>query len=153
GPEPFDVVVHACGSGGTAAGVALGVAAHGVAARVVAAAVCDDRAYFEGVIAGLVTEARALRPELPLPAPLEIAEGSRGPAYGVPTAAQLDLIGRVARETGLLFDPVYTGKALHALTHLSPRPRRALLLHTGGLPGLLAHPDLLAPLLGTPAGG
>src|SRR5580700_11198334 len=46
GQEPFDVVVHACGSGGTAAGVALGAAHHGVARSVRAMAVCDSAAYF-----------------------------------------------------------------------------------------------------------
>ncbi|HSQ61640.1 MAG TPA: pyridoxal-phosphate dependent enzyme, partial [Polyangiaceae bacterium] len=51
GGGPFDAVVHACGSGGTAAGVALGCGVHGVAKRVHAVAVCDDAAYFEHVVA------------------------------------------------------------------------------------------------------
>ena len=44
GPKGFDAVAHACGSGGTAAGVVLGAALHGVAPTVLAMAVCDDRA-------------------------------------------------------------------------------------------------------------
>jgi D-cysteine desulfhydrase len=46
-----------------------------------------------------------------------------------------------------LFDPVYTGKALFGLKELQPKPARALFLHTGGLPGLLAQSDVLAPLI------
>ncbi len=37
---------QACGSGGTAAGVALGVRLSGAATRVHAYGVCDDEAYF-----------------------------------------------------------------------------------------------------------
>src|SRR5262249_34843846 len=42
GGAPFDLVVHACGSGGTAAGVVLGAGHHRVARAVRAMAVCDD---------------------------------------------------------------------------------------------------------------
>ena len=59
GEAPFDVVVHACGSGGTAAGVALGAAQFGVAQSVRAMAVCDDAAYFERTIERIVLEARS----------------------------------------------------------------------------------------------
>src|SRR5690349_23034029 len=47
GGAPFDLVVHACGSGGTAAGVVLGAARHEVAEEVRAMAVCDDAPTFE----------------------------------------------------------------------------------------------------------
>ncbi|HEX7601812.1 MAG TPA: pyridoxal-phosphate dependent enzyme, partial [Polyangiaceae bacterium] len=59
GGARFDTIVHACGSGGTAAGVALGAGTHRVASEVRAVAVCDDAAYFERVIAAIVREARA----------------------------------------------------------------------------------------------
>ena len=52
--RPFDVVAHACGSGGTAAGVALGAAAFGVARETWAFAVCDDRQYFTKTIARIL---------------------------------------------------------------------------------------------------
>ena len=60
---PFDAIVHACGSGGTAAGVALGAAAHGVANQVIAMAVCDDAPTFEAGHRAIVGEARALDTE------------------------------------------------------------------------------------------
>ena len=68
-------------------------------------------------------------------------------AYGLASAEQLAFIVEVARKTGLLFDPVYTGKALFGLSRLEPKPANALFLHTGGLPGLLAQSEALAPLV------
>jgi D-cysteine desulfhydrase len=142
----FDVVVHACGSGGTAAGVALGASRFGVAPRVRTMAVCNDRAYFEAAIARIVSEARAWDPALVEPAELVVDDHARGPAYGVSTAEQRDVIGRVARSAGLVLDPVYTGKAmqgLHAAVERGDvaRGARVLFVHTGGLPGLLAQGD------------
>jgi D-cysteine desulfhydrase len=147
GPRAFDVVVHACGSGGTAAGVALGIRRHRVADVAHAVAVCDDRAYFEECIARITAEACALDPALEPEARPIIHDVWKGPAYGLASEEQLAFLIEVARRTGLLLDPVYTGKAMFGLSRLEPKPRRALFLHTGGLPGLLAQADTLGPLV------
>jgi D-cysteine desulfhydrase len=141
---PFDEIVHACGSGGTAAGVVLGAARYDVARRVRAVAVCDDAAYFERAIDRIVVEARGHDPELTKRAPLVVDESSRGPAYGAMSDDQKQLLARVARASGTILDPVYTGKAMHALVQAVARgdlakDSRVLFLHTGGLPGLLAQ--------------
>ena len=62
GPAGFDAVVHACGSGGTAAGIALGARRFEVAPLVHAIAVCDDRSYFEATIGRIVLEATGSNP-------------------------------------------------------------------------------------------
>jgi D-cysteine desulfhydrase len=144
GPARFDAVAHACGSGGTAAGVWIGAAEHGVAEQTLAFAVCDDSAYFEAAITRIRTEAVALG------APracnqLRVLDRWKGPAYAVADAAQLEFIRQVARRSGLLLDPVYTGKALYGLSQLEPRPTRVLFIHSGGLPGLLAEADRFEP--------
>jgi D-cysteine desulfhydrase len=143
GGAPFDLVVHACGSGGTAAGVALGAAAYGVAREVRPMAVCDDTPTFEARIAGIVAEARALVPALPEPARVVVDDRAKGPAYAVSTPEQRRLMARVARESGLVLDPVYTGKAFLGLARMAEAGEigraRVLFLHTGGLPGLLAQ--------------
>jgi D-cysteine desulfhydrase len=149
GEAPFDVVVHACGSGGTAAGVALGAAHYGVARSVRAMAVCDDQAYFEGTIARIVGEARAWHAALGAPAPLHVDDTAKGPAYAVSTPEQRETVVAVARASGLVLDPVYTGKAMHGLKQAVERGEiargaRVLFLHTGGLPGLLAQGDTFA---------
>jgi D-cysteine desulfhydrase len=144
-PRELDLIGFACGSGGTAAGIALGLGRFPeVAERAVAFAVCDDRTYFERVIADIMAEARRLEPGLPEPGPLEIRDEFKGPGYGVPSPEQLEFLLEVARVSGLILEPTYTGKALFGLARLSPKPRRALFVHTGGLPGLLAESELIA---------
>jgi len=153
GPGPFDEIVHACGSGGTAAGIALGAGATGVARRVRAVAVCDDAAYFEGVIARIVREARALDAALGEPTELVVDEEARGPGYAVMDAGQRRFLVDVARASGVILDPVYTGKAMFGLARAVARGdvargARVLFVHTGGLPGLLADGDALLGELG-----
>jgi len=148
GPTPFEVVVHACGSGGTAAGVALGARKHKVAGRVRAVIVCDDATYFRKVTDRVVGEAMGWG-GLSSPAPIDFDEDARGPRYGVMTGEQRAFVVRVARASGLVVDPVYTGKALYGLERAAAkgaiRPgARVLFLHTGGLPGLLAEGDAFA---------
>jgi D-cysteine desulfhydrase len=144
-PGDIDLIAFACGSGGTAAGVALGLARYpNVAARAAAFAVCDDRAYFEAKVTRIVDEARALDPTLGPAGALDIYDQFKGPAYGVASREQLDFIVGVARASGLLLDPTYTGKALFGLAQLAHKPARALFVHTGGLPGLLAESQLMA---------
>ncbi len=146
-PRDLDSVAFACGSGGTAAGVALGIARFGVAKRADAFAVCDDKSHFENQIAGIISEATRRRPELGSPARLDIHD-ARGPGYGVMDEEQLAFLHTVAQRVGLILDPVYTGKALFGLSRLEDKPNRVLFLHTGGLPGLMAQADVLFP---TPA--
>lgn len=143
---PFDVVAHACGSGGTAAGVALGSAVHGVAREAWAFAVCDDSAYFEKVIARIAAEARAIDPSLPAieDTVFAVDDAARGPAYGVMSDEQRRFLVEVARASGVVLDPVYTGKALFGVAQAVSRGEirrgsKVLFIHTGGLPGLLAQ--------------
>jgi D-cysteine desulfhydrase len=148
GPSPYDVVVHACGSGGTAAGVALGSAFFGVARSVRAVAVCDDAAYFERTIERIVAEARAFDPLLPEAPAWVVDDHARGPGYGVMDPEQRELLVEVTRQSGLVIDPVYTGKALHGLKLAVERGEiargaRVLFVHTGGLAGLLAEGEAL----------
>lgn len=146
-PARLGAVVHACGSGGTAAGVALGAALHEVAPTVLAMAVCDDSAYFEEVATRLMAEAKKHLPRAPDNHGLRVLDAFKGPAYGVATADQLRFIGEVARASGLVLDPVYTGKALYGLARMPNKPSTALFIHTGGLPGLLADGSTLLSAL------
>ena len=148
GGKPFDLIIHACGSGGTAAGCALGARRHRVADAVCAMAVCDDSATFERRIAAIIAEARALDPTLGEPARWWVDDGAKGPAYGVSTPEQRTCMVETARLSGLVLDPVYTGKAMHGLWQRRRadelEARRILFLHTGGLPGMLAQGESFA---------
>jgi D-cysteine desulfhydrase len=127
--------------------LALGVAATEIASQVTAIAVCDSRAYFETVTRQIIAEARALEPSLPSAAPLVLEDEYIGPGYGLMSDEQKAFLIEVAQRTGLVLDPVYSGKALFALAQLKSKPRNVLFIHTGGLPGLLAQADDFAPLL------
>ena len=135
-PSGFDAVFCAVGSGGTLAGLALGAdigPLHGVA-------VCDDRATFSAIVHRIAGEAGR-----PLPAEGErwrVVEGYQGPGYGVATPEIWSTIARVARLEGMLLDPVYTGKAMHALVQEVAAGRirgRILFWHTGGAFGLFGR--------------
>ncbi len=106
-------------------------------------AVCDDAPYFERTIARIVGEARAWDSSLEEAAELTVDDSAKGPAYGVSTSEQRETIVRVARASGVVLDPVYTGKAMHGLADAITRGdvqrgARVLFVHTGGLPGLIA---------------
>lgn len=139
-----DFIVHACGSGGTAAGLALGVARLGLETRVISYAVCDDVAYFNEKIDRIVDQAAARYPGLPDSSGVsyEVLDEFKGVGYALSTPQELAFLVEVARTDGLLFDPVYSGKALGGLvTQLRRgelyRPGNTVLfVHTGGLFGL-----------------
>jgi D-cysteine desulfhydrase len=142
-PSRFDAVAVACGSGGTAAGCVVGARAFAVAPQVHAFAVCDDAATFKVVIERIVSESLRLRAAPGPLAELFVHDDWKGPAYGVLDQGQRRFILEVARGSGVILDPVYTGKALFGLARLTPKPKRALFVHTGGLPGLLAEADAM----------
>ncbi|MCB9729317.1 MAG: D-cysteine desulfhydrase family protein [Deltaproteobacteria bacterium] len=147
---PSSVVV-ATGSGGTVAGLALGFRALELPVRTVGVAVCDDEATFMGIAADIAAEART-RYGLQAPADegLRIVDGFQGRGYALSTPDELALLRDTARLDGLVLDPVYTLKAFRALLSLAPSGAlgpRVLFVHTGGIFGLFAASDALAPLL------
>jgi D-cysteine desulfhydrase len=139
-------IVYAAGSGGTGAGIELGLRLHEwTGARAVGFAVCDDRAFFQERIAAIAGEA-SRRWNLGItvaPHDVEIDDRFIGPGYAQTTPEMLDAIGDVARTEGLILDPVYTGKAFFGMMRVLAEDPRALgdtvvFLHTGGIFGLFA---------------
>ncbi|MGM0576995.1 MAG: 1-aminocyclopropane-1-carboxylate deaminase/D-cysteine desulfhydrase [Myxococcota bacterium] len=152
GAPPTSVVVPT-GSGGTLAGLALGFAERGVPVRAVGIPVGDDAATFRAIVRRIADEAsdRFGLPALPDDA-VDLVDGYQGRGYALSTPGELALIRDVARRDGLVLDPVYTGKAFGALLELARRSpdrlgHRPLFVHTGGLFGLFAFAEPLAPLL------
>jgi D-cysteine desulfhydrase len=75
------------------------------------------------------------------PADLQIDRRQIGSGYGEFTERAREAIKLAARTEGLFLDPTYTGRAMASLVAGSvPRHGRTVFLHTGGLPGLFAHP-------------
>jgi D-cysteine desulfhydrase len=132
-------IAYAAGSGGTGAGIELGLRLAGLRdAKAVGFAVCNDARYFREAIAALCAEARRRWPALPeVPAgEIEVDDRFVGPGYAEATEEGLEIIRGAAREDGVLLDPVYTGKAMLGLAGRaregSLASRRAVLVHTGG---------------------
>ncbi len=120
-PAPATVVT-AVGSGGTAAGLALGFRLAGLEARVVGVVVNDMLPLDAPVISGLANQtADLLRSRgavldlAPLsPRDLTMRRDWLGTTYGDPTPASTTAVADAAR-SGLTLEPVYTGKAVAAI--------------------------------------
>lgn len=139
--EPPTSIVVATGSGGTLAGLLIGLKLRGLDIPAHGVCVCDDASYFESAVTRISSEATDRWPSLPLVAGNEISivEGYVGIGYAISTPEEQEDISGVARKTGLFLDPVYTGKAFRALMKEPDRfGERPLFIHTGGIFGLMA---------------
>lgn len=140
-PEPAQVVVPV-GTGGTAAGLALGFQLAGLRTRVVGVVVNDQLRLDPQVLARLarrtanLLERRGARlGHLRLePGMLDLTRDQIGAGYGHPTEAAKRAAG-LAAEEGLPLDPVYAAKAMAGLLALRAEDRLGdpvLFLHTDG---------------------
>jgi len=149
-------VVYACGSGGTGAGLILGAKLleldkRGI--RVAGINVCDDRAYFVDKISQICAEAEdrwQIGANVTVD-DIDIVDGHVGRGYAKSRPEELATIRDLCRTDGVIFDPVYTGKAFHGmLTELDKDPARfgsaVAFLHTGGTYGLFAPSDIASVL-------
>jgi len=137
----FSDLVFACGSAGTAAGLAVGACRSRCVQRVHAVNVCWNRDYFAKRIRSLVKE---MGQKDAVEDWVDIVDGYVGDGYARSRPEELERLCRTARATGIILDPVYTGKAFHGLCgELAANParfagRRILFIHTGGAVALFA---------------
>lgn len=140
-PEPAHVVVPA-GTGGTAAGLALGFQLAGLPTRVVGVVVNDQLRLGAPVFARLAHRTAALLErrgahlgQLQLePGMLDLTRDQIGAGYGHPTEAATRAAALAAEER-LSLDPVYTAKAMAGLLALREEGRLrgpVLFVHTDG---------------------
>ncbi|KAK3155414.1 hypothetical protein QOZ80_2BG0203030 [Eleusine coracana subsp. coracana] len=147
----FDDIVVACGSGGTIAGFALGSRLSSLKAKVHAFSVCDDPEYFYDYTQGLID---GLQSGLDSRDIVSI-ENAKGLGYAINTSEELKFVTDVAAATGVILDPVYSGKATYGmLKDMAANPakwkgRKVLFVHTGGLLGLYDKADQLSSLAGS----
>lgn len=140
-PEPERVVV-AVGTGGTAAGLALGLQMAGLRTRVTGVVVNDQLRLDATVVARLARRTAALLERrgarlgaLRLdPGMLDLTRDQIGAGYGHPTEAA-GRAAALATEERLTLDPVYTAKAMAGLLALREEGRLGgpvLFVHTDG---------------------
>uniref|UniRef100_A0A0E0CS38 D-cysteine desulfhydrase n=1 Tax=Oryza meridionalis TaxID=40149 RepID=A0A0E0CS38_9ORYZ len=151
GDVQFDDIVVACGSGGTIAGLALGSKLSSLKAKVHAFSVCDDPGYFHSYVQDLID---GLHSDLRSHDLVNI-ENAKGLGYAMNTAEELKFVKDIATATGIVLDPVYSGKAAYGmLKDMGANPtkwkgRKILFVHTGGLLGLYDKVDELSSLSGS----
>lgn len=131
----LSVVVVAVGSGGTMAGLVAALGTHRVL----------------GVATGAVPDARATVSALVIEmgcstVGLQVDNDQIGPGYEYYTDGSRQAVMLAARSEGIVLDPTYTGRAMAGLVAVGTRQTlpagRIVFLHTGGMPGLFAHPAL-----------
>ncbi|XP_073100646.1 D-cysteine desulfhydrase 1, mitochondrial [Elaeis guineensis] len=146
----FDDIVVACGSGGTIAGLSLGSRLSNLKAKVHAFAVCDDPGYFYNFVQGLIDGLDAGIDSHDI---VNIQD-AKGLGYAMNTSEELKFVKDIADATGVVLDPVYSGKAAYGmLKDMSANPakwrgRKVLFIHTGGLLGLYDKVDQMASMVG-----
>ncbi|MEA3338916.1 MAG: D-cysteine desulfhydrase family protein [Chloroflexota bacterium] len=139
----FDHIALPSSSGGTQAGLMVGVRALGFEGRVLGISIDLAAGKLQQLLADLATETAerlgmgfAFTPE-----DFAVNDDYLGGGYGVVSDLEREAIRVMARAEGVLLDPVYTGRAFGGLLDLIRRGtfdagERVLFWHTGGTTGL-----------------
>ncbi|HEX2324661.1 MAG TPA: pyridoxal-phosphate dependent enzyme, partial [Chloroflexota bacterium] len=143
---PGAVRIYLASLGGTGGGLALAAKLLAPEMRVVCFTPMDSVALR---LPKLLAEANAAAELLGIPERLEAGDLTMhdetiGAGYGIPTAEGTDALRLVARQEGILLDPVYTAKAMaglidHIRRGVVGRDETVVFVHTGGLPALFAY--------------
>lgn len=145
----IDALVHATGSSGTQAGLVAGLCALGSDIHLLGIGVRAPRERQEAMVYDLAGQTMDY-----LGMGICVGRDSVrancdyvGAGYGVPTPGMCAAIRTLARLEGLLFDPVYSGKALDGLIDQVGKGYfkgmdNVVFLHTGGSAALFAYPQI-----------
>ncbi|XP_051123181.1 putative D-cysteine desulfhydrase 1, mitochondrial [Andrographis paniculata] len=150
GEVSFDDIVVACGSGGTIAGLSVGSWLSDLGSKVHAYCVCDDPDYFYEFTQNLLD---GLQANVDSHNIVEI-KNAKGLGYAMNTAEELAFVRDIAEATGVILDPVYSGKAAYGMMRdMGENPgkwrgRKVLFIHTGGLLGLYDKVEQMSSLVG-----
>jgi D-cysteine desulfhydrase len=146
----LDQVVCASGSAGTQAGLVVGLAGNNSNLPLTGINVSRSREEQEPKVLKLAEETAAILGVMSgIPREAVTCLGDWvGPGYSLPTPGMVEAVRMVAREEGILLDPVYTGKAMAGLIGLIRQGRfrkgeHVLFVHTGGSPALYVYQDVL----------
>jgi D-cysteine desulfhydrase len=136
-------IVFANGSAGTASGILLGAALLGINLKIYPVIVLDSKEQVYHEIETLTSECIiefGLNVKVNMKN-VEIIEGYSEEGYKNINPDKIKLINKFFRETGILLDPVYTGKAFVAYYEnflKNKKNSNVMFLHTGGIFGVFA---------------
>jgi L-cysteate sulfo-lyase len=151
--QGFDWLVMATGSTGTQAGLVAGFQAIGHTLPVMGVSVRQPRERQMNAVHGLTqrTLEKLGAEGVPLSRIL-VDDGYVGEGYGIPAESTMEAIRLLARQEGILLDPVYSAKGMAGLIGMIRQgffkpTDNVLFLHTGGATALFAYQEqLLASL-------
>lgn len=142
----FDRIVAAVGSGGTYAGLCMGnTEFFNGEKKITGFNVCDDAEFFKKRSEEIIEEAQKyLDGNIIVKAEdMDIIDGYVGIGYAQSRPEELEFIQKTARKEGVIFDPVYTGKAMYGMMKeiekgTFEKGENVLFIHTGGLFGIFS---------------
>jgi L-cysteate sulfo-lyase len=147
----LEAIVHASGTGGTQAGLLVGMGLVAPWVSVIGIDVDAEAERVRGDVRRLTADVADFldAPGLLAKHPVEVVADYAGSNYGLPTASTIEAIELGARLEGLVLDPVYSGKGMAGLIGLIREGRftpgqHVLFVHTGGAPGLFAYRSAFA---------
>jgi D-cysteine desulfhydrase len=153
GAPRFDTVVVSDGTGGSHAGLLMGKQLTGLPGEIVGVPVTApaDRVR-ERIVATIGAAIRRCGFAIEVPRTVNLLDGYQGANAPEAPGEDLAVLVRLAREEGLLLDPVYTARGFRVLLETLARDPKALgprvcFIHTGGLFSLFPFKDRLSPLL------
>jgi 1-aminocyclopropane-1-carboxylate deaminase len=134
--QTYEHVFCACGTGTTAAGIINGIGIHQLNTRFNAIPVFKNGGFIKDEIDKY----------LAAPASYDLHTDYHFGGYAKTTPALIDFIKQFIADTGIIIEPVYTGKMMYALYDLIAKDHfkpgsKILAIHTGGIWGLLGMKD------------
>ncbi len=148
----FDTIVCTVGSGGTYAGLWLGNHLTNSEKNIVGINVSQSAEYFKEVISDIANDTLKILGEKysVKKEEINIIDGFVGRGYALSKPDELEFIKKTIIKTGIVFDPVYTGKAFRGMIKtldsspdllIDNKESNVLFVHTGGLFAVFARTE------------
>ena len=150
----FDYLYHSTGSGGTMAGLVAGRNLLGMNTVIRSIAALDTGEKYVSNVTELANGALDYLNFEPLveEKDFNVDTGFYAPGYERPSDGATEAIKMLAKNEGILVDPVYSGKALAGLIHDARTGKiqggsNVVFLHTGGATALFAGKEILGGII------
>jgi D-cysteine desulfhydrase len=139
GAPRFDTIAIAAYSGGSQAGLLMGKQLGGLPSEILGIPIAwsADRVR-ESITATMRASIRRFGLAIDIPKTIHVLDGYQGAGRSEVADGEIGALVGLARQEGIVLDPVYTGKAFAALSQVLRRDARALgqrvcFVHTGGV--------------------
>ena len=153
GAPRFDTIAVTAFSGGSQAGLLMGKQLAGLPSEIVSVPIAFSADRVRAYVAETIGKAVArFGFAIDVPKTVHVLDGYQGAGRAGVDDAELSLLIELAREEGVMLDPVYTAKAFGGLVDTLQRDPKALgqrvcFIHTGGIFSLFPLRESLTRLL------